>query len=43
VKKEVIVKNPYSERPVAFNIETDLMNCTAPKKMTIPSGGKEKL
>ena len=36
------MKNPHSEKPVTFRIETDLMNCEAPKKLTIPSGGKEK-
>lgn len=40
VKKEIIVKNPYNEKPVSFNVETDLLNCTAPKKFSIPSGSK---
>ena len=42
MKKEIIVKNPYQEKPVSLNVETDLMNCQAAKKITIPSGGKEK-
>jgi hypothetical protein len=36
----LIIKNPYTEKPVTFNVETDLMNCVAAKKITIPSGGK---
>lgn len=36
------MKNPYQERPVTFNVETDLMNCSGPKTITISSGGKEK-
>lgn len=36
----MIIKNPYNERPVSFNVETDLMNCNAPKKLNIASGGK---
>lgn len=39
-KREIIVKNPYAERPVTFTVETDLMNCTGPKTLTIPSGSK---
>lgn len=40
VKKELIVKNPYQEKPVTFKVETDLLNCESLKKVTIPSGGK---
>ena len=42
VKKEIIVKNPYQERPINLRVETDLLNCESVKKLTIPSVGKEK-
>lgn len=42
VRKEIIVKNPYQERPINLRVETDLLNCESAKKLTIPSGGKEK-
>jgi len=36
------VRNPYSERPIQLRVEVDLLNCEAPSKLVIPSGGKEK-
>ena len=27
VKKELIIKNPYQEKPITLRVETDLMNC----------------
>jgi hypothetical protein len=40
VKKEIFIRNPYSEKPVTLKVETDLLNCESVKKLTIPSGGK---
>lgn len=40
VKKQIIVKNPYQEKPINLKVQTDILNCESPKKLTIPSGGK---
>ena len=42
VKKEIFIKNPYNEKPINLRVETDILNCESAKKITIPSGGKER-
>ena len=39
-KKIIQVKNPYQEKSVNYRIQTDLLNCKIPNKLSMKAGGK---
>lgn len=39
-KHDIALKNPYSDRPITYDVETDLAGASGPVSVTIPPGKK---